>query len=80
MVDKDFENIMVQFILRHYPIVRIKHNNRFKRGIILDSGLEYLLINSNTHLVKEKLLAILKTVFNCDDSVAYDVLKKTINL
>jgi hypothetical protein len=78
----EFEtNIMMHFLKRNYPVIRMKDNNRFKRAIILDNGGTYFLSDEHSHIhLKNQLIQILKTVFYCDEKSSRTVLKEFLNL
>lgn len=78
----DFDNnIMMKFLTRNYPVIRIKDNLRFKRAIILDNGSTYFLSDQHSHIqLKNQLIQVLKTVFYCDDLSSRTVLKKFLNI
>lgn len=80
MNDKHFENMMIKFLVRNYPVARIKFNDRFRRGIIFDNGTPHLLIDANTLMIKQKLITILNTVFNCDKQTAINIISKALNI
>lgn len=80
MNDKDFENMMIKFLVRNYPVARIKHNNRFRRGIMFDNGTPHLLIDANMFLIKQKLITILNIVFNCDKITATKIISQALNI
>jgi hypothetical protein len=77
LVDKE---MMLKFLAANYPVARVKHKHKFRRGIILESG-TYLLsdYNNQTQLIKE-LSSVLQTVFNCDYLIAYAVLDNFLNI
>ena len=73
--------MMMKFLERNYPVSRIKDNMRFKRAIILDNGISYLLGDATSHIqLRLQLNQILKTVFYCDENTSRTVLKKFLNL
>lgn len=80
MTDKYFEDMMIKFLVRNYPVARIKHNNRFRRGIMFDNGTPYLLIDANSMPIKQKLITILNVVFNCDKLNAEKIISKALNI
>lgn len=62
MTDKLFK-----FLLRHYPVNRVKLNGRFKRAIVLDGGDTFFLSQKERHfLLKKRLGEILVSVFYLD--------------
>jgi hypothetical protein len=74
-------DIMLKFLLRNYPVHRVKDNMRFKRAIVLDNGSSYLLSDQTSHIqVRSELTKVLKTVFYCDDTSSKTVLKTFLNL
>lgn len=78
----EFEkHMMMKFLERNYPVSRVKDNMRFKRAIILDNGISYLLGNEQSHLqLRLQLNQILKTVFYCDEKSSRTVLKQFLNM
>ena len=73
-------NMMLKFLERNYPVSRVKDNMRFKRAIILDNGISYLLSDKHSHIqLKLQLNQILKTVFYCDEQSSRAVLKEFLN-
>ncbi len=78
----EFEkHMMMKFLERNYPVSRIKDNMRFKRAIILDNGISYLLGDEQSHLqLRLQLNQILKTVFYCDEKSSRTVLKQFLNM
>lgn len=80
MVDKHFEDMMIKFLIRNYPVARIKFNNRFRRGIIFDNETPHILINANILVIKQKLITILRIVFNCDKQNAEKIIAKALNI
>lgn len=79
MNDNYFDDMMVKFIIRHFPIARIKFNDRFRRGVIID-GTPCLLIDANIMIIKQKLITILNTVFNVDKITALRIISKSLNI
>jgi hypothetical protein len=76
------ENKMLKFLQQYYPISRIKvktqlqQKNCFKRGLYID-GEPYLLSDkTNMFMVVTKLIKKLQIVFNYDEKVCKNVLKR----
>lgn len=72
---------MEKFLKLNYPVRRLKHNKRFKRTILLDN--KYLYLLSDKEMTKNlyfKLLDILKSIFQPDESTSKDVLKDFLHL
>ena len=68
MINELDKQMMLKFLQRNYPVLRIKHNMRFKRTIITDDGSEYLISDpSQIPRLKHQLQQILKLVFDSDD-------------
>jgi hypothetical protein len=75
------KQLMEKFLKLNYPVNRTKHNNRFKRTIILDSKEIYFL--GDKHRTKDlyySLLNVLKVVFSPDEPTSRDVLKNFLHL
>lgn len=52
---------------RHYPVSRIKVNQKFRRGILLDNGTVFILgQKENYQLFKTSLIKILSEIFYID--------------
>lgn len=76
------KQMMLKFLERNYPVSRIKHNMRFKRGIILDDGTSYLLSGGGAqHLALQyKLFEIIIKIFDCDEATSRAVLSNFLKL
>lgn len=62
---------MIKFLEKNYHVSRIKHNMRFRRGIMFDDGKSYLLgDNSQELIIKYKLIDLIKLLFSCDDETS----------
>ena len=77
----EFEKqLMLKFLEKNFPISRVKHFDKFRRAIILDSG-TYILSDEGQHRqLKFQLVVILKKVFYIDDATAKAVLSNFLNL
>jgi hypothetical protein len=65
------KNMMIKFLEKNYHVSRIKHNMRFRRGIMFDDGKSYLLgDNSQELIIKHKLIDLIKLLFSCDDETS----------
>ena len=74
-------NLIINFLKRNYPIMRIKDKLRFKRAIVLDNGVIYFLSDEQSHIkLRNDLLSILKLVFYCRDEIAKLSIKQYLNL
>jgi len=64
-IDKE---LISNFLKRNYPIKRVKHNMRFRRGIIFDDGREYILGDESQHTtIRFKLIEVVKLIFYCEE-------------
>jgi hypothetical protein len=80
-MDEKETHMMIKFLEKNYPVSRVKDKMRFKRAIILDNGISYLLSDEQSHIqLRLQLNQILKTVFYCDESTSRTVLKKFLNI
>ena len=77
-MDKKYEDLIIKFVQRNYPVSRIKTNNRFKRGIVFDDGA--YLFSDGTMPIKSKIINILKKVFDCQTSEAIEIIDKSLNI
>lgn len=77
-MDKVYENLIIKFVQRNYPVSRIKTNNRFKRGIVFDDGA--YLFSDGTMQIKTRLIVILKKVFDCQTNEAIEIIDKALNI
>jgi hypothetical protein len=76
MTPKDIE-LMSKFLVKNYPITRVKHNTRFRRGILFDDGREYILGDQNQFMtLRFKLIQILKMLFLSDEQTCIIVVNK----
>jgi hypothetical protein len=81
MSNEIHEHLMLSFLEKNFPVYRIKHNNKFKRAIILDFG-ERFILSDDSHQIqlRYKLNGILIKVFNCNEKTSTTVLKTFLNL
>lgn len=62
-------DMLMKFLVRNFPVSRIKHNGRFRRAIVFDGGDIYLCSDQNRLIeLKYKLMVVLKETFLVDDS------------
>lgn len=81
MYDENYKHLILKFLRRHYPISRIKHGNKFKRGLVLDNGNVYLLSNpSHKVQLSFKLKNLITKIFNCDDDLSKTILDNFLNI
>jgi hypothetical protein len=71
----------MKFLVRSFPISRIKHNGRFRRAIVFDDG-EVFLCSDNNRLIelKYKLMVVLKETFLVDDTICIIVLNNFLQI
>jgi hypothetical protein len=67
----NFDKKMISdFMERHYPVSRIKVNQRFRRAILLDNGAVFILGEKENHQsFKTSLINILSEIFYIDNSI-----------
>lgn len=81
MIDLQEKKLMLKFLTKNFPVYRLKHNMRFKRTIVLETGESYLLSDKNSvKTLYYKLSDILTTVFNSDKNTNKTVLDSFLNL
>jgi hypothetical protein len=74
------KQLMLKFLEKNYPISRVKHNNKFRRAIILDNGGTFVLGEESHHIqLRFQLIEVLKKVFSCDESITRAVLNNFLN-
>lgn len=72
---------MLKFLERNYPVARVKLNLRFKRAIVLDTGVSYVLSEpTHINLLRFNLAEILTKVFSCDEAISRAVLDNFLRL
>lgn len=65
----------MKFLIKNFPISRIKYNGRFRRGIKFDNGKTYLCSDHNAMInLKYLLMDVLKETFLVDDTTCLVVL------
>jgi hypothetical protein len=80
LTEKDTELIM-DFLKKNYPVVRIKDKDRFKRAILCDGGLTFFLNEKNAYVkIKIHLQVALKIVFNLQYEDGEIILNKFLNI
>ncbi len=80
MLDNEYNNLIVKFLQKNYPVSRIKVNSRFKRAIVLDDGAYLLSDGESARPLKTKLIQTLKTVFDCDTNTANSLISQALNI
>ena len=78
MMYTDFDKEMVlKFLVRNYPVLRVKHGNRFKRAITLDNGLSYFLSDKNSYTrLKLQLAEYLRLIFCYDEKFLKEIVEE----
>ena len=81
LTDDINKQMMLKFLERHYPVIRVKFNNRFKRAVMLDGG-EIFMLGDEFHKIqlKTKLIEILNLVFYCKTEISLSVLNNFLTL
>lgn len=81
MINDIDKNMIIKFLYRHYPVTRVKYNGRFKRGITLDNGNDYIFNDSyQINQIKCQLISNVMTVFYCNDITAKSIVMSYLNL
>lgn len=81
MTNDYLKSKMLKFLENHYPVSRVKYENRFKRGIVLDGGEVFILNDDFSYLqLQIKLFDILTLVFDTDEKTTLDVLIAFLHL
>lgn len=80
MLDKMYEDMIISFLQKNYPVSRIKVNGRFKRAIVLDDGAYFLSDSNSTKPLKTKLINTLKTIFDCDANNSFRLITSALNI
>ena len=74
------KQLMLKFLEKNYPISRVKHNNKFRRAIILDYGGIFVLGEPSHQIqLRHQLVEILKKVFSCEEAITRAVLNNFLN-
>lgn len=72
---------MFSFLHKNYPIVRLKKDGKFKRAIMFDDGISYLVAEKIHNIaLANKLIPTLKKVFDCDDIIARIIVYSFLNI
>ena len=81
MDNKKMDLLILKFLLRFYPITRIKVTTKlqkkavFRRGILFDDGTIYELSDSvSMNTLYYRLIDVIKKVFGCDEQYCKHVL------
>lgn len=68
-------HMLFKFLAKNFPITRVKHNGRFRRGIKFDDGQVYLCSDKNAMIrLKYLLIDVLRETFLVDDTTCLAVL------
>jgi hypothetical protein len=63
ITEKDLE-LVKKYLQRNYPVQRLKHNGKFKRAILFDSGKIYMLSDKNDKpYLKKEMVSNIEIVF-----------------
>lgn len=75
------EALMQKFLIRNYPVRRVKCQKHFKRAIILENGNAYPL--SNKAMRKSLYFMLLKNltyIFDVDEKISKNILENFLHL
>jgi hypothetical protein len=78
--DKDKE-MVIKYLQRHYPVRRVRINNKFKRAILLNNGEAHQLNNkANYDFLKTYLIKTLILVFSFDEAFCRNIVNNFLPL
>lgn len=72
--------MMLKFLNKNYPVSRIKRNQRFKRGIIVENGTYAISDKRELVILQHALVKILMIVFSCDEIFGMMVVSSFLRL
>lgn len=80
-MDEMLKRLMISYLYKNYPVIRLKYNGKFKRSIIFDDGTIYY-IGDNTHnsIFLPKFIKSLCKVFNCEEPIARIIVENFLNI
>lgn len=67
-LDVNIQRLLRRYLLRNFQTIKIKHNKRFKRAIIINSKIYFKSGSNNISLINE-ITKITATVFGCDTNI-----------
>jgi hypothetical protein len=70
-----YYNLIIKLLKNSYPVVRLKHNKRFKRAIVIDDQVVFLSLDQNKdhfHLLTDKI----SNIFSINYKLAMDIVKE----
>lgn len=77
----DFDLLIIDYIKTTYKVSRIKDKMRFRRGMILDDGLQYLLKDeATTKKIKFKLAVYISLIFSCKENHAQKLVADALGI
>jgi hypothetical protein len=77
----DFDKLIIDYIKTTYKVSRIKDKMRFRRGMILDDGLQYLLKDeATTKKIKFKLAVYISLIFSCKENHAQKLVADALGI
>lgn len=76
-----FDNLIIDYIKSNYKVSRVKVNNRFKRGMVLDDGATYILNNDMTlNKLKFKMSDYIVLIFACKQEKAQKLISIALEI
>lgn len=80
-MDERLNHLIINYLQKNYPVIRLKHNGKFKRSIILDDGTTHHFndITHNPILIMKFIDSVCK-IFCCEESTARIIVKKFLNI
>lgn len=80
ITEKDIDLIQ-KFIVKNYPVQRIKHNGKFKRVIISDNGKNFLLSNKNDKLfLKKEMISLVELIFGFNAEETLNIISQHLKI
>lgn len=81
MKNDNINNTMIKFLMRNFPVSRVKKGGRFRRAIVITSDEIYFLSNKiNYEQLAYRLFDILLTVFCVEEEEMKDVVANHLNM
>lgn len=79
-IDKTMKQMMLDYLEIAHPISRVKHLHKFRRAIVLDTGIYVLADELKHNQLRNDLANELRLIFDCDDAIVFAILDNFLNL
>lgn len=81
MLDTQEKELILKFLTRNYPVIRTKHNMRFKRSIMFENNDVFFLSDKNSITeLRKKLEDVIRIVFSSNQETIKTSLNEFLNL